>query len=311
MMNDMMNDMMNTLIKNTSTIQLSISNKPKNINDLLSDELICIFQFLSFKQQVALIPKVCKKWNCVVNTIPFVKKARQLACDIYYETIMKLGSFPFWMQFQEKVLFQNKYFQTYDDPDLAIKVCNHLLDWKFDKFKSLVYYDTNKNVITNEKMRYVPIFRNMSKIVIGETQSLNDLSVFNLLKQLKYLEIISCSNISSVCNLKSNLQNLHFKNCQGIIDVSPLIKNCPQITSLGINDCYCFYDISYFHQFPKLEVLSLDRCKNIKNLKLLNQCSKLIKLYLYNCGDLQENIEHIAENLYWIEILDYPADLDY
>ena len=291
-------------------IKTQTLNENTDINHLSSDELIYIFKFLSFKQQVSLIPKVCKRWYQVVNIIPFIKNARQLACDIYYETIIKLGLVPFWMQFQEKVLFKNKYFQKYNDLSLAIKVCHQLLDWKFNKFKSLVYYDMNNDIITNKNMRYIPIFKNMSKIIIGESFTFSDVSVFNSLKNLRYLEIISCSKINTVSTLKSNLESLYFKNCQGLTDLSPLIKNCPKIIHLGINDCYCFKDISYFYQLPNLEMLSLDRCKNIKNLKLLNKCPKLKKLYIYKCNNT-ENIEELTENLYWVEIMNYPADLDY
>ena len=291
-------------------IKIETLKENTHINHLSSDELIYIFRFLSFKKQVALIPKVCKRWSQVVNMIPFIKNARQLACDIYYETISKLGVVPFWMQFQEKVLFKNQYFQKYNDPNLAIKVCHQLLDWKFNKFSSFVYYDIENNIIDDNNMRYIPIFRNMSKIIMGESFAFSDISVFNSLKKLRYLEIISCPKINTVSSLKSNLESLYFKNCQGLTDLSPLIKNCPNIIHLGINDCYCFKDISYFHQFPNLEMLSLDRCKNIENLKLLNKCPKLKKLYIYKCNNT-ENIEELTENLYWIEIMNYPADLDY
>ena len=64
------------------------------------------------------------------------------------------------------------------------------------------------------------------------------------------------------------------------------------------------------NKFPNLEMLSLDRCKNIKNLKPLNECRKLKKLYIYKCHNA-ENIQELTENLYWIEIMNYPADLDY
>ena len=291
-------------------IKIQTLKENTHINHLSSDELICIFHFLSFKQQVALIPKVCKKWQQVVDMIPSIKNARQLACDIYYKTITKLGEVPFWMQFQEKVLFKNQYFQKYNNPSLAIKVCHQLLDWKFNKFKSLVYYDMNNDIITNRNMRYIPIFKNMSKIIMGESFAFSDVSVFNSLKKLRYLEIISCPKINTISSLKSNLKSLYFKNCQGLTDISPLIKNCPNIIHLGINDCYCFKDISYFYKFPNLEMLSLDRCKNIKNLKPLNECRKLKKLYIYKCHNA-ENIQELTENLYWIEIMNYPADLDY
>ena len=281
-----------------------------HINELPSDELICIFRFLSFKKQVYLIPRVCKKWHNVVNMIPSIKNATLLGNDIFYKIIKKQGIVPYWMQFQEKVLFENKYFQKYNDLKLAVKVCHQLLQWKFDKFITLIYYDIENNIINDIKMQYVSIFRNMSKIIIGESYLFSDMSVFNSLKKLRYLEIISCPKIKTVSTLKSNLQHLYLKNCQGVTDISSLIYNCPKISYLGINDCHYFTDISYFYKFPNLEILSLDRCKNITNLKFLNKCRKLKKLYLYKCQST-ENVHELSDNLYWIEIMNYPADLDY
>lgn len=299
--------------KKTGNINL---NHNKNINDLKNDELIHIFRYLTFKEQISLIPKVCKRWYQVVNMIPFIKNARLLACDIYYNVIKKLGMVPFWMQFQEKILFKNEYFNKYykkysKNYKLAIKVCHQLLDWKFDKFKTLIYVDIENNLITNQKMSFLPVFRNMTKIILDESYLFSDLSVFNSLKKLKYLEIVSALYIYSVSSLKSNLETLYFKNCQGITDISPLITNCPKITNLAINDCYYFQDISYLYQFPNLEILSLDRCKNIKRIRVLSKCPKLKKLYLYQCQDKHQNIEDLINDLYWLDILNYPMDLDY
>ena len=291
-------------------------NQNKHIHDLKNDELIYIFQYLPFKQQISLIPKVCKKWYQVANMIPFVKNARLLACDLYYNIIKKLGIIPFWMQFQEKILFKNEYFHKYYNKysknyKLAIKVCHQLLHWKFDNFKTLIYFDIENNLITNQKMSFLPVFRNMTKIIIGESYFFNDLSVFNSLKKLKYLEIVSALSLKSVSALKSNLETLYLKNCQGVTDVSPFIVNCPKIINMGINDCYCFEDISYFYKFQNLEILSLDRCKNIKKIRFLSKCPKLKKLYLYQCQEEDPNIGDLINDLYWLDILNYPMDLDY
>jgi hypothetical protein len=104
----------------------------------------------------------------------------------------------------------------------------------------------------------------LKSISIAFTDSINDVSCFKSIRQLKFQ---SCPNITDVNSLQ-NAFRLELLFCQGITDVSSLGK----VYHLSLSGCGNITDIS---ALGNIHTLNLDRCSQITNVSSLTNVVEL------------------------------------
>ncbi len=120
---------------------------------------------------------------------------------------------------------------------------------------------------------------NLDKHLIVSIENFNISESVIIPNHIKILEFDNCDNVNFTVNSYNNLEKLIIKNCLNVI----LLSNLTQLKQLYFyNDFDNFCTITDLPNYPNLKKLYLEKCVNLKNIKISN----LEELYIKKCNDI-------------------------
>lgn len=112
----------------------------------------------------------------------------------------------------------------------------------------------------NAALRYLFVWHHRSED--------GDLGNLDLPARLTYLELLS-SNVRNIGRLPAGLRRLELRRCVKLETAHGLATSCPELRHLHINTSRKFHDWPALLKLKKLEVLCLNGCGDLPNLRFL------------------------------------------
>lgn len=134
---------------------------------------------------------------------------------------------------------------------------------------------------------------NLDKYTIISIEKFNISESVIIPNNIKVLEFDNCINVNFNINSFNNLEKIIIKNCLNVILPSNLTR-LKQLYIYNNFDNYC--SILDIPNYPNLQKLYLEKCINLKNIRITN----LEELYIYKCN----KIVSIPNNLQKLTIIE-------
>lgn len=99
-------------------------------------------------------------------------------------------------------------------------------------------------------------------------------------RTVTYLPYIDINYYIQICNCLFELKDVDISglNCSDL----KFINNCVKITTLSLSNMSNLMDLSAVLLFPNLKTLTIEKCRKINNLKILEKCKNLELLKIHS-----------------------------
>jgi hypothetical protein len=132
-----------------------------------------------------------------------------------------------------------------------------------------------------------------------------DLGNLGVSPRLTYLELLS-SNARTIGALPAGLRRLELHRCVKLETAQGLAASCPELRYLHLNNSRKFQDLAELLKLKKLEVLCLNSCGDLPNLRFLAKLPHLRDFRFVNTNVIDGNLSPLLS----LPKLEYVGTLD-
>jgi hypothetical protein len=138
--------------------------------------------------------------------------------------------------------------------------------------------------ISDDQMRQVCRFANLSSLHVERCRSLIDIQTLASLRNLSDLSLIGCDSLEDLRPLHTLefLTDLLLFDCKSLSDIEPLAP-LRELSNLVLHGCRSLQHVSPLKELEKLSCLTLTGCDRLENLHDLGSLVKLRTLELSRC----------------------------
>jgi Leucine-rich repeat (LRR) protein len=109
--------------------------------------------------------------------------------------------------------------------------------------------------------------------------------ILRSLRELVFTAFTPAAGLVTIIAKCEHLEVLEI-NCNMLIDISMLVKNCSRLTTLGLYTCNGLINVSALTECKGLTTINLVGCSNLVDVSSLAECRSLTKLDLSWCSNI-------------------------